>query len=188
MQIDKKAELRKHYKYIRVKMSDQDKKEKDFRIFENFIGLDEYKKSKEILVYVSSSIEVDTRMIIDKCWIDGKAVLAPRCVPDSNEMSFYEIKSFDDLKQGAFGIYEPNQGCRSYESFEHPCCIVPGLAYDKAGYRLGFGKGFYDRFLSHFNGKQIGVCYSNCICDSLPNEKYDIAVDIVVTDESPVIL
>ena len=179
-----KSELRKHYKKIRMQMPLKDKCDKDIRIFENFMALDEYKKSKDVLVYVSSYIEVDTHRIINKCFQDGKRVFAPRCVPDSNDMNFYEIKSFDDLEQGAFGIYEPKQKCIRIESFEKACCIVPALAYDQSGYRLGFGKGFYDKFLSNFNGKQIGICYSSCICGCLPHEKHDVAIEIVVTDDS----
>ena len=104
-------------------------------------------------------------------------------MPDSNDMSFYEIKSFDDLEQGSFNIFEPKEYCPMIADFNDACCIVPALSYDKRGYRLGFGKGFYDKFLCKFNGEKIGICYDNCICGKLPNDEFDISVDWLVTEK-----
>lgn len=184
MLINDKNKLRQHFKDVRIAMDLHERKTSDISIFRKLIDIDDYKNADDVLVYVSSQIEVDTYMLIAYSLIDGKRVLAPRCVPNSNDMNFFVIKSFDDIESGAFGIYEPKTECEKLTEFANACCIVPALSYDKRGYRLGFGKGFYDKFLQGFNGRKIGVCYSNCISDNLPNDEFDIPVDVVVTDNS----
>lgn len=183
MQISDKKSLRLFYKKLRNEMSLQDKKMLDMKIFQKLINLEEYKNSEFVLVYVSSSIEVDTHKIIEYSFKINKKVLAPRCIPDTNLMEFCEISSFDDLESGAFGIMEPKDKCERIQSFaSNSCCIVPALAYDKKGYRLGFGKGFYDRFLDKYKGQKIGLCYSSCMTDRLPYDVLDKTVNCVVTD------
>lgn len=183
MLIDKNS-LRRHYKDIRNNMSLHECRVSDIEIFHGVADLDEYKNSSDVLVYVSSEIEVDTYMLIDHSLKAGKTVLAPRCIPNSNDMEFFEIKSLDDLEAGAFGIYEPKSECLKKIGFDNACCIVPALSYDIRGYRLGFGKGFYDKFLSGFSGAKIGICYECCMSHRLPNDEFDINVDVVVTDKS----
>lgn len=180
---DKKS-LRAYYKKLRADMTKDDKASLDMSITEKLLQLDDFVNSKTVLVYVSSAIEVGTYEIIRRCFEMNKRVLAPRCVQGTNIMDFYEIKSFDDLEKGAFGIMEPCDKCEKTELFDtDSCCIVPALAYDMRGYRLGFGKGFYDRFLVRFGGKKVGLCYSSCIEDQLPADEYDQMVNCIVTDK-----
>lgn len=184
MQIAEKNILRKFYKKLRKDMSLSQRRIYDMQIFEKVIKLEAFKNSSNILVYISSEIEVDTFAIICYAFRTGKKVFAPKCVLDSNNMSFYEIKSFNDLEQGSFGIFEPKEYCPKIVELNDACCIVPALSYDKRGYRLGFGKGFYDKFLCKFNGEKIGICYDNCVCGKLPNDEFDISVDWLVTEKS----
>lgn len=179
-----KNSLRRYYKDIRNRMSVHERRVCELGIFHKVSDLEAYKGASEVLVYVSSEIEVDTYLLIDHSLKLGKKVLAPRCVPNSNDMDFFEIKSFSDFEKGAFGIYEPNSDCILVSSFENSCCVVPALSYDSRGYRLGFGKGFYDKFLSGFGGTKIGICYECCMSERLPDDEFDISVDIVVTDKS----
>ncbi|MGN0601781.1 MAG: 5-formyltetrahydrofolate cyclo-ligase [Oscillospiraceae bacterium] len=180
---DKKA-LRKHFKQVRKTMTLHQRRVCDIEIFNKVINLKEYKNSKEILLYVSSEIEVDTYMLADYSFKTGKNVLVPRCLPDSNDMEFYHINDFSDLEKGAFGIFEPKEYCTEIKNFENPICIVPALSYDERGYRLGFGKGFYDKYLAEFHGIKLGICYENCMSRQLPFDEYDVSADIVVTDKS----
>lgn len=184
MQVECKKELRKKFKQIRKAMSENQREIADMQVFENAVATDEYKYADVILAYVSSDIEVDTYKLIEYSWQAGKKVCVPRCKPNSNEMEFYEIYSFDDLEQGAFGILEPKESCEQWDNKGKACCIVPALSYDNRGYRLGFGKGFYDKYLTGFEGKKLGICYDNCMSLKLPNDEYDISVDLVVTDKS----
>ena len=93
------------------------------------------------------------------------------------------LDSTYDLKKGRFGIFEPDESCEKYCVFDNALCIVPALSYDKDGYRLGFGMGFYDRFLADYNGIKLGLCYDNCMSESFCHDGYDISVDKVFTDK-----
>ncbi len=177
-----KAVLRKRFKSVRLDMSADYRNACDKSICGNFLSLSEYKKCKDMLVYVSSDIEVSTTDIITSAFFEKK-VLCPRCVSGTNKMNFYVISDFSQLERGAYGIFEPNIRCEMRRVFENAVCIVPGLAFDFRGYRLGFGKGYYDRFLSNFDGTKIGLCYECCLNEVLPNDKYDIKVDILVTEK-----
>ena len=184
MQIMCKKELRKKFRQIRMDMSQTERENTDAKVFERVVATDAYKSADVILAYVSSYIEVDTYKLIEHSWQMGKKVCVPRCKPYSNDMEFFEINSFDDLEQGAFGIYEPKGHCTGWDNRGNTCCIVPALSYDKRGFRLGFGKGFYDKFLTEFNGVKLGICYENCMSEQLPDDEYDISVDLIVTDKS----
>lgn len=183
-----KRELRKYFKQIRQEMSAEQRKNIDNQIFQNVTETAEYKRAEIILAYVSSEIEVNTYKIIEYSKQIGKKICVPKCKPNSNDMDFYEINSMNDLEPGAFGILEPKSNCNEWNKRGNACCIVPALSYDIRGYRLGFGKGFYDKFLKDFKGVKLGICYENCMSKQLPDNEYDISVDLVVTDKSTLII
>ena len=175
-----KKELRRHYKALRLSM--RNKADKDRIIAERFLNSDLYRKAEAVLVYVSSEIEVDTYAIIKDAFSQNKTVAAPRCNPESCTMMFYVISSFDDLSEGAYGIYEPKSSCTEISVDENTLCIVPGLSFDKDGYRLGFGKGYYDRYLSSFPGKSAGLCYNECVCEKAVRNNFDKSVSALFTE------
>ena len=179
-----KKQLREQMKAYRLEMDKDKRREYDKKIADTL--LDIIKPFDEILCYVSSDIEVDTRRFLTELFKDDtKRVLAPRCVKGTNIMHFHPISGFDDLESGSYSIDEPKESIAAITEFsDKSCCIVPALCYDKKGYRVGFGKGFYDRFLAGFNGKRIGICYSGCIVDSIDSDKTDICADIVITEKS----
>lgn len=184
MQISDKKQLRAHFKQLRQSMGESEKQNNDNSIAERFFDSEYYKKCDELLVYVSFDIEVGTLDIIKRA-LNEKTVYCPRCVAGTNIMEFYRIVSFDDLSPGSYGILEPCCDDDPVESFgDNALCIVPGLSFDKNGYRLGFGKGYYDRFLSGFDGVSVGLCYENCLSEGLPTDKFDICVDHLITENS----
>ena len=139
----------------------------DEKICARVLALREYAACSTLLTYVSLPIEVDTLCLISRAFADGKKVAAPRCVEGTHEMEFYEISSMDDLARQTFGVLEPvRERCRLLTDFSGSVCLVPALAYDRAGYRLGYGAGYYDRFLSVYPGPKIGFCLlytSRCV-------------------------
>ena len=184
MQINESKKLmRAKYKSIRTSISTDEKNKLCRKISQAFLVSNIYKNSDSVFIYVSSEIEVDTHLIISFCFADKKNVYVPRCIEGTSFMKFYEITSFEDLETGAYGILEPKNHCLPAEISCKGICVVPALAYDLNGYRLGFGKGYYDRFLCGFTGKKIGLCYESCICSSLPHDEYDIVVDMLISDE-----
>ena len=179
-----KKKLRLEFKTLRRNMSFEEKNKKDMAILDRVRKLPEYQSAKTLLTYVSTDIEVDTKALIERALLDGKMVAVPRCTPGKIHMKFYVIRSLDDLEPGAFGVLEPSlEKCRELKNFNGSACILPGLGFDIQGYRLGYGKGYYDRFLSKYDGKNIGVCYNICLKSLLPHGRYDKMVDILVTDK-----
>ena len=180
MSVKSKQELRLLHRERRMRMSESQKQALDDEIAENVLSLDEYRRCDTILVFVSTNIEVNTARIIGQSFKNNKLVAVPRC--DGGTMSFYVIDSVGALEMGRFGILEPKRSCVQVRAFEKSVCIVPGLVYDRRGYRIGFGGGYYDRFLREYTGVSVGVCYSGCIEEFLPLERFDRPVDIIVSE------
>lgn len=178
-----KIHLREKYREMRRNMTPETKREKDRQIADRIFRLWQYRQNSVLLTYVSTDIEVDTRELISRALKDGKKVAVPRCVPDTRSMEFYFIDSLEDLEPGTFGVLEPRPDpAKQLVDLTHGLCLVPAFSYDWNGYRLGYGKGYYDRFLSRFEGNIVGVCYSEGIRPSLPHGRYDRAVELLVTD------
>ena len=178
-----KMELRQKYRSLRQAMPPEIKAQKDEAIAEQVRRLWQYQRNSVLLIYVSTSIEVDTFRIIRQAIEDGKRVAVPRCVPDTRNMEFYYIRSTDELKPGTFGVLEPEANPENlYKESEGGLCIVPAFSYDWRGFRLGYGKGYYDRFLSRFEGNMVGICYSECVQRSLPHGRFDRPVELLVTE------
>ncbi len=178
-----KKNLRQRYRDYRTRLQPQDKSRLDEDILSRVTRLNQYADAKLLLVYVSTAIEVDTRRRSEVALADGKRVAVPRCVPDTRLMEFYEIDGLDQLSPGTFGVLEPNpETATLLTDSTGGLCIVPALCYDEYGYRLGYGKGYYDRFLSNFNGITVGICYAACVRGSLIHGRYDRPVELLVTE------
>jgi 5-formyltetrahydrofolate cyclo-ligase len=142
----------------------QTKSQKDTRIFEKLIKLPEFSESKLVLTYVSTEIEVDTRRLITYCFEKNIPVAVPGIADE--EMRFFMFEKFWEIGQ-------------EVTNFGGSICVVPGVAFDQNGYRLGYGGGYYDRFLSGYTGFKIGICYEEFLMD-IPVEKHDERVDLIV--------
>ena len=177
-----KKKLRDYFIEKRLKMSKDDKLIADNNIFERVINHDWFKESECILTYVSTKTEVDTRRLIEYSLGIEKTVAVPRCDVKGNMMKYYRINSFDDLEKSFFNILEPDRFCNEQLDFSNALCIVPGLSFDIKGYRLGYGRGYFDRFLNENPVRSIGLCYKSFLVDKLPVEEFDKAVDAVLTD------
>ena len=180
-----KRTIREKYKQIRASISPDERKIKTAAITSRLYSLRQYQNCTTLLAYVSIGTEVSTKEIIQTALADGKRVAVPLSLPETKEMKFYYISSLDDLTPGTYGVPEPDpQALELAENFSSCLCIVPALVYDPKGYRMGYGKGYYDRFLSKFNGYKLGIAFDECTCASfLPRGKFDTAVDLIITDK-----
>ena len=178
-----KNELRAKHRRIRQNCPKDIKCSLDKRLTERFLSLEEYRNCETLFLFVSSPIEVDTSEILQRAFDDGKRVAVPKCRDKRGFMDFYCITSASQLEKGAFGISEPAENCEKVSDLRKGLCIVPGLCFDMSGYRLGFGRGYYDRFLERFSGTTVGLCYSKCIEHQLPTSRYDKPVDILITEK-----
>lgn len=183
-----KNRLRNMAKEYRLSLPKSEKAVIDRKIENKFLNMWQYREAELIWIYVSTEIEVDTRYIIETALKDGKRVAVPKCINGTRDMDFYLIKSFSCLESGAFGVLEPKEElCERLEDYSSGVCIVPALMFDDSGYRLGFGKGYYDRFLAKFSGQTLGLCYNACLKDKLPHGKYDRRVEKIVTQSKIII-
>lgn len=178
-----KQELRLSCRERRKGMEPEQKKQLDTSIAANVRRLKEYRPAKTLLIYMSTPIEVDTVEIIKNAWADGKRVAVPRCIPDSRDMEFHYIDSLDCLAPGTFSVLEPDPTLPIVTDFSGCLMIVPGMQFDMKGYRIGYGKGYYDRYMVRFTGISAGICYSNELKPFMYHGRYDRCVDIVVTDK-----
>lgn len=178
-----KQELRLKCRERRTNMEAENKKLLDNSIAENVKRLKEYRPAKTLLVYMSTPIEVDTVKIIENAWADGKRVAIPRCIPNSRDMEFHYIESFDEVAPGTFSVLEPDPTLPIVTDFSGCLMIVPGMQFDMKGYRIGYGKGYYDRYMVRFTGISAGICYSEELRPFMYHGRYDQSVDIVVTDK-----
>lgn len=182
----KKQEIRLKYKYLRSFIPPQKKFEMDAQIHVRLLSFHEYVKCSTMFTYVSKKSEVDTINIIKSSLDIGKKVAVPKCNCEDNSMDFYYIRSFEDLSLSSFNILEPvTTKCELVENYPNDSvCLVPGLVFDISGFRVGYGKGYYDRFLGTYEGYTVGLCYSNFLIETVPQSKLDKAVKILVTDKN----
>ncbi len=179
-----KDEERKKYIEIRKQLSTESKEKFSAEIQNSFIMSDEYKNAESIFIYVSMKNEVSTTEVINRAIADGKTVAVPISLKN-RDMFFVPIKSLDGLVKTKLGVYEPDCGreCEIVPN-EKSVLVVPGVAFDEDGHRMGYGGGYYDRYLeTHPGHKTIALAYEFQILHELPAEPYDKSVDMIVTEK-----
>lgn len=185
-----KEQQRAHFKKLREGLPANERASLDAGIARQVCTLPEFAQAQLVLPYLSFGAEVETRGIIEEAWAGGKVVALPRCVPGTRDMRWYAIESFDGLVKSALGVEEPaeNPACEIDPAvFEHALCLVPGLTFDKNGYRLGYGGGFYDTFLAHFTGTTVGLCRSCQMSQEVEaRDAHDLPVSLVATESETI--
>lgn len=178
-----KKELRQKFLQQRNTMHECDIKTKSEAIKHKLFGLEEYKNATQVFTYVNMGNEVITTDIINQVLADGKVVAVPKIIKKDNKMIFVQIRSLDELRVGHFNVLEPIT-CEEIQSDIYTVFLVPAAVFDLKGYRIGYGGGYYDRYL--FNAKalsKIGLAYEFQIIKEIPKNEYDISVDYVITNE-----
>lgn len=176
-----KAALRLRMRALRDACTDRAARDK--RLLANILALPAYKSAESVLCYVSFGSEAGTDGLLRQALRDGKNVFVPRCLPEGSRMDFFCIDAPEALAPGAFGILEPP--ALSERRFMRPdkaICFVPGLAFTRQGNRLGWGKGYYDTFLSEMPVCAVGLCYDFQLVEFLPAEVHDKPVSYICTD------
>lgn len=160
--------------------------EKSRIITETLIASDLFKKSGSLFVYLNVRNEVSTQMLIEHCFQIGKPVYVP--VTREKEMFFAQLCDFSDLIPAGYGISEPAHPAAA-EPDEKSLFIIPGVGFDKCGNRIGYGAGFYDKYLHCRSSMHlIGVCFEIQLTDELPKEETDVTMDSVLTEKRWIIV
>ncbi len=180
--MDKKI-LRKRLLEKRKSLDKTEKAKWDKIISEKIINSDYWQKAEQVLVFSSTDDEFDTKHIIECCKAQSKEIFYPLCTDRNGNMEFFKVDSADDLVLGMYNIFEPKSTCEKYIQKEDDLVIVPCLSADRKKNRIGYGKGYYDRFLKDFNGVSVSPCYDILLEDEIPTDKYDMKINIIVTDK-----
>ena len=176
MIVESKKLIRKHILQERRNISKREKEEKDKKILKDILASKEYKEAKKIFIYVSLEDEVDTIELIRAALGDNKEVFVPYVISKDEGMIAVKIQALEDLESGSYGILEPKDISNSIkDKNELDLIIAPAVAITRTGYRLGYGGGFYDRFLQDI-GKDtaaIVIVYKEQIINDIPVEPHD---------------
>lgn len=176
-----KRTLRAQFARLRDGMDSALREQQSAQICANILRSDAYARADSVLLYAASGSEIDLSAVAADAWQKGKVVAYPRCLDKAGRMAFFVVRSSDDLTPGSFGLLEPCDACPLWQGDGHAICIVPALAVDQNGHRLGYGKGYYDRFLKSFDGVTVCAAYDACVTDTLPHGEYDIPVQFFIT-------
>lgn len=180
---DKKT-LRQVGKQLLQRLSDQEKEQVTKQIHHHLFESDQWKHASVIGCTISQSHEIDTHTIIKKAWEEQKRVVVPKCIAHQKELVFRELLSFEQLETVYFGLKEPIESeTKEVTKDTIELMLVPGLIFDSSGYRIGYGGGFYDRYLKHFKNKTIALATESQLVDEVPISTYDIPVHHLITEK-----
>ncbi len=152
------------------------------RITEHLLSLDCCRNADTVMIYISAFKEPSTDGIISRLYADNKRIVVPISNTDTFTITPSYLTCPDKLIEGAYGIKEPAE-CIEADISGIDLALIPGIAFDENGARLGFGKGYYDRFLSDFNGIKAGICYDFQLLEHVPSSPHDVKMDIIITEK-----
>lgn len=181
----KKICQRKEFLSIRKSISQAERSAQSEVIARLLFETKEYKNAKSVFLYISVREEVSTETILKKAFTDNKKVAVPLCDVKNHTMTPIEVSSVSQLKNGAYGILEPDfklveKGILTPVLSDIDLAIIPGVAFDIHCRRMGMGGGYYDRYLKNFKGVSAGLVYKECLADSVITDKYDQSVSMVI--------
>ena len=183
-----KEQLRTRFKEARSAMPADERRKVDEAIAQNVMALPAFEEADAVFAHLSFGAEVETRPLIEAAREAGKAVLLPRCAEEACALRWYEVDALTGFERSPFGMEEPpaDPGREALPSaFRASLTLVPALAFDCEGFRLGYGGGFYDAFLPSFPGISVGLCRSTQLVERLPvRDAHDIPVGLVVTERA----
>ncbi|UOQ42516.1 5-formyltetrahydrofolate cyclo-ligase [Halobacillus salinarum] len=166
------------------KLEDHHKRQLSFQMMHRLFKSSLWENSQVIGITVARGDEWPTVPIIEKAWQENKEVAVPKCVPKEKHMEFYKITDLDQLEIVYFGLREPNPAKSVYtDKNEIDLLIVPGLFFNESGYRIGFGGGYYDRYLADFQGITVSLAAEHQIETEIPVEPFDIPVQYICTEK-----
>ena len=179
-----KHALRKKFLHIRNNLDTTYQIQATEKIFKTLEESDIFKNSQKIFIYVGFGTEIQTEYLIKK-YINSKEIFVPKIV--SRTMKLVKIKDWSDLSVGHFNVLEPIQN--DFYAEEIDLVITPSIVFDKDGYRLGYGKGYYDKYFSENKYKaSLGLSFEKLLQEEIPTEKHDKNVDLIITEERIIVI
>lgn len=176
-----KSEYRKKMLDMITSLSNDYMRNADILISENIINWEPYKKAETIFTYITMNNEIDTFSLMANAAKSGKKIYAPRCYKDG-KMEARRITGIADVELGIMGISEPKLSCPLLSKDQIDLILVPCLSADKQGYRLGYGGGYYDRYLKDYEGISLVLCREKQMSKKIPVEEFDFPTGYYVTE------
>ncbi|ASK63190.1 5-formyltetrahydrofolate cyclo-ligase [Virgibacillus phasianinus] len=179
-----KSKLRNQgIKYLKS-LSKEEKISIEEKLTYELVNSDLWKQSSSIGVTISQGFEWDTRGIIETAWKENKLVSVPKCDPVHKKLTFYHLHTYEQLEVVYYNLKEPNpDNSQAIDKNSIELLLVPGLLFNKHGYRIGFGGGYYDRFLADFPNSTASLVSDGQFEHEIPVEKYDLPVNYIVTEQ-----
>ncbi|EIJ78865.1 5-formyltetrahydrofolate cyclo-ligase [Bacillus methanolicus PB1] len=182
--METKQMIRKAVKAKLANIQKPEYEDKSYQIAQTLFSDPYWKDAKTVAITVSNPPEADTLQIIRKGWELGKKIAVPKCIPESKGMVFRTLTRFSELESSFFNLYEPIEGLtEAVSANEIDLMIVPGVAFTYDCYRIGHGGGYYDRYLTNFNGKTVSLAFEEQLIDRFQVEEHDIPVMKLITDK-----
>ncbi|WP_346190292.1 5-formyltetrahydrofolate cyclo-ligase [Bacillus massilinigeriensis] len=183
-----KNQLRKKMGTMLKSLNREEYEAKSAMIAKNLFASNQWREAETVGITVSRFPEVDTYRIIEEAWESGKIVAVPKCIPSTKTMVFRRLDTFDALEKVYFGLWEPIVSeTMEIASTEIDLMIVPGLAYTPEGFRLGFGGGYYDRYLDQFEGETVSLSFAIQVLPEVPLEHHDLKIGRIITERGMIL-
>lgn len=180
--MDKKI-IRKQIQEKLKKISEEDRKIFEEILYKKLYENENFKNAKCVALTIPFRTEINTYPIIEKLLKEGKTVCSPICEKETRKMTFYKIDSLNELIEGYYGIKTPPEIEKNIvEKNDIDLILVPGVGFDKNNYRIGFGGGYYDRYLKDYKGHTIALAFKEQIVEKVPKNEFDLPVDLVITN------
>jgi 5-formyltetrahydrofolate cyclo-ligase len=178
-----KKQLRREARKVLAILSEREKAAWSQSIVDFILQDDGYRRSTQIGLYCAVEWEIDLMSLLERRGKESERSFAfPRWNPDTGSYEFARVRGRNQLHRGRFGVEEPAEECEFVPGHSLDMTFVPGVAFSRAGVRLGRGKGFYDRLLEGNTGQIVGVCSNSQLLDEIPAEEWDVPMARVITE------
>ncbi|OIJ16095.1 5-formyltetrahydrofolate cyclo-ligase [Anaerobacillus arseniciselenatis] len=176
-----KKQLRDEMKRKLMQMNNEDYQIYSQQLQMKLLESKEWEEANTIGITISTNREVNTKPIIEAGWKQNKRIVVPKCYPSEKKLKFYEITSFDEVEDSFFSLKEPMVTITPLvEKNEIDLLVVPGLIFDQRGYRIGFGGGYYDRYLKEYVNNTVSLAFNFQLLDEIPKEEFDVPINRVI--------
>lgn len=180
-----KTNLRHQYLEKRRAIPKEKKQAADKTICRKIASTVSYRFADTVMLYSALPSEIDITELAALALSQGKRVVFPRCVPGAPLMNFHVVTDLSTLEKGSFSILEPPADSPIWTptDADKAICVIPGVIFDPQGHRIGYGKGYYDRYFSDKTVQRIGIVYDDFILPTVPHGRYDLSVDLIITEK-----
>ena len=182
---EEKKKLREELLQLRINIPDDERKTAESAIISKVLSLASFRFAETVLLYSPIKGEIDVMPIANAAFKAKKKVAFPLCNTENSTTTYHIVSSVDQLSPGSYGIPEPSSDLPVYvpSKDKNDLIIIPAVCFDRSGYRIGYGKGYYDRYLNNFGGTAVGVTFERLVRPSVPRGHFDKHVDLLITEK-----